>query len=206
MKADSAITFSGVCRERFMRMRKLHVFVLVLIAAVSLPVYLGLLQILGNFHTVAAGKLYRSAQPSAQDLVGYAQTLGIKSVINLRGPRPGEPWYDDEVRVSKELGLYHADAGISATQELSAAQVDELEKALRDAPAPLLLHCKSGADRTGLAAALYVLDIQHRPVETAARQLSWMYGHWPFWGSRTAAMDRTFEHAASLHAEVRLDH
>ncbi len=189
-----------------MRMRKLHVFVLVLIAAVSLPVYLGLLQILGNFHTVAAGKLYRSAQPSAQDLAGYAQTLGIKSVINLRGPRPGEPWYDDEVRVSKELGLYHADAGISATQELSTAQIEELEKALRDAPAPLLLHCKSGADRTGLAAALYVLDIQHRPVETAARQLSWMYGHWPFWGSRTAAMDRTFEHAASLHAEVRLDH
>ena len=189
-----------------MRIRKRHVIILVLIVAVSLPVYLGLLQILGNFHTVAAGKLYRSAQPSAQELAGYAQTLGIKSVINLRGPRPGEPWYDDEMRVSKELGLYHADVGISATQELSTAQIEELEKALRDAPAPLLLHCKSGADRTGLAAALYVLDIQHQPAENAAGQLSWMYGHWPFWGNRTAAMDRTLEHAVSLHPEVRPDH
>ncbi len=186
-----------------MRIPKLNVIFLVLILPASLPVYLGLLQIRGNFHTVAAGKLYRSAQPSAGDLAAYAQTFGIKSVINLRGRHPGEPWYEDEMRAANELGLYHIDFALSARRELTGAQLLGLEKALRDAPAPILIHCKSGADRTGLAAALYVLEIQHLPVAAAAAQLSLVYGHFPYFGSRSAAMDRTFEHAASLHSEDR---
>ncbi len=184
-----------------MKIRKLHVVFLVLVLPASLPVYLGLLQIGGNFHTVAAGKLYRSAQPSAGDLAAFVQTFGIKSVINLRGKHPGEPWYEDEMRASYELGLNHIDLALSAGRELSTAQLQALEKALREAPAPILIHCKSGADRTGLAAALYVLEIQHLPFEAAAAQLSWLYGHWPYFGSRSAAMDRTFEHAVSLYPE-----
>jgi protein tyrosine/serine phosphatase len=180
-----------------MKIRKLHVVLLILAFPASVLLYFGLLQIDGNFHTVVAGKLYRSAQPSARDLSAYAQTPGIKSIINLRGQHPGEPWYDDEVRVSNELGLFHVDIALSARRELSAAQLFSLEKAFRDAPPPILIHCKSGADRTGLAAALYVLEVLHLPVETAAAQLSWVYGHFPYLGSRSAAMDRTFEHVAA---------
>jgi protein tyrosine phosphatase (PTP) superfamily phosphohydrolase (DUF442 family) len=186
-----------------MRIRKSRIVFSVLILPVSLLLYLGGLQIAGNFHTVEAGRLYRSAQPSGSDIKTYAQTLGIKSVINLRGRHPGDPWYDDELRASNELGLYHADLALSATRELTAAQLRDLRKLLRDAPAPVLIHCKSGADRTGLAAALYVLDILHRPAQTAAGQLSWVYGHWPYFWSRSAAMDRSFEHAASLHSGAR---
>jgi protein tyrosine/serine phosphatase len=190
-----------------MKIRKLHVVFLILVFPASVLLYFGLLQIDGNFHTVAAGKLYRSAQPSAGDLAVYARTLGIKSVINLRGQHQGEPWYDDEMRVSNELGLFHADIALSARRELSAAQLSSLEKALRDAPAPILIHCKSGADRTGLAAALYVLEVLHLPVETASAQLSWVYGHWPYLGSGSAAMDRTFEHvAAGMHSEGQQEH
>lgn len=188
-----------------MKIRKLHVFLLILAFPASVLLYFGLLQIDGNFHTVVAGKLYRSAQPSSRDLSAYVRTLGIKSVINLRGQHHGEPWYDDELRVSNGLGLFHFDIALSARQELSAVQLSGLEKALRDAPAPILIHCKSGADRTGLAAALYVLEVQHLPVEAAAAQLSWVYGHWPYLGSRSAAMDRTFEHvAASLRSADHL--
>jgi protein tyrosine phosphatase (PTP) superfamily phosphohydrolase (DUF442 family) len=187
-----------------MRIRKVHLIFLVL-AIASLPAYLGLLQIVGNFHTVEAGKLYRSAQPSARDLAAYARVHGIKSVINLRGRHPGESWYEDEMRASNELGLYHADLALSARNELTETQLQELEKTLRDAPTPILVHCKSGADRTGLAAALYELDVQHRPVDDAAGQLSWRYGHWPYFWSRSGAMDRTFEHAAALHAQSRAD-
>ena len=190
-----------------MKIRKLHVVLLILAFPASVLLYFGLLQIDGNFHTVVAGKLYRSAQPSARDLSAYAQTPGIKSVINLRGQHPGDPWYDDEVRVSNELGLFHVDIALSAHQELSAAQLLGLEKAFRDAPPPILIHCKGGADRTGLAAALYVLEVLHLPVETAAAQLSWVYGHWPYLGSRSAAMDRTFEHvAAGLRSAGQHEH
>jgi protein tyrosine/serine phosphatase len=186
-----------------MRIRKLHLAFLVLIVPAAPSAYFGFLQAGGNFHAVAPGKLYRSAQPSARELADYAQAYGIKSVINLRGKHEGEPWYDDEMRISKEIGLHHIDLALSAGREPSAPQILELEKALRVAPGPILVHCKSGSDRTGLAAALYALKIEHLPVEAAAAQLSWVYGHWPYFWSRSAAMDRAFEHAVSLHSEDR---
>ncbi len=186
-----------------MRFRKHHLIFPILIFSASLALYLGLLQIDGNFHTVAVGRLYRSAQPTAGNLTAYAHAFGIKSIINLRGRHPGEPWYEDEMRVSNELGLHHIDLALSARRELSTAQLLELEKALREAPVPILVHCKSGADRTGLAAALYEFKVEHLPADAAAAQLSWVYGHWPYFRSRSAAMDRTFDHAVSLHSEDR---
>jgi len=42
---------------------------------------------------------------------------------------------------------------------------------------PALLHCKSGADRAGLMAALWLLIHRQRPVAEAARQLSFKYLH-----------------------------
>ena len=184
-----------------MRIRKLRLFFIAMIFPVSLLSYFGWLQASGNFHVVEAGHLYRSAQPGAEDLAAYAQSFGIKSVINLRGAHPGEAWYEDEMRASRELGLRHIDLALPARRELSDAQLFDLEKALSDAPAPILVHCRRGADRTGLAAALYVLDVQHLPAKAAAKQLSWVYGHWPYFPSGAAAMDRTFEHAERLHSE-----
>ena len=42
---------------------------------------------------------------------------------------------------------------------------------------PLLMHCKSGADRAGLMAALYLLIAENQPASVALRQLAWRYGH-----------------------------
>jgi protein tyrosine/serine phosphatase len=44
-------------------------------------------------------------------------------------------------------------------------------------PRPFLMHCKSGADRAGFAAALYLLLQGGATVEEARRQLSWRYLH-----------------------------
>ena len=42
---------------------------------------------------------------------------------------------------------------------------------------PILAHCKSGADRAGLFAALYLLIHKRRPVAEAKQQLALKYGH-----------------------------
>ncbi len=42
---------------------------------------------------------------------------------------------------------------------------------------PALMHCKSGADRAGLASALYLLLHKNAPVEEAIDQLHLRYGH-----------------------------
>jgi protein tyrosine/serine phosphatase len=157
--------------------------------------YFGVLKLAGNFHAVIAGELYRSAQPSGSDITDYARTYGIRSVLNLRGSHAGEAWYDEERAASTALGIDHIDLPLSADHELSDSQIETLAQAMATAPKPLLIHCKSGADRTGLAAALYLLRVRHLPPHEAGEQLSWIYGHLPIFGNRTAAMDETFEHA-----------
>jgi protein tyrosine/serine phosphatase len=42
---------------------------------------------------------------------------------------------------------------------------------------PVLVHCKSGADRTGFITAVYLMAIERRGPEEASAQLSWRYGH-----------------------------
>ena len=42
---------------------------------------------------------------------------------------------------------------------------------------PALIHCKSGSDRTGIAAALYRILILNQTVKEASDELHWSYGH-----------------------------
>jgi protein tyrosine/serine phosphatase len=64
-----------------------------------------------------------------------------------------------------------------------------LAEIYRTMRAPALIHCKSGADRAGLAAGLYVL-IQGGTTREAMRQLSWRFGH--IRQSKTGILDAFF--------------
>jgi protein tyrosine/serine phosphatase len=130
----------------------------------------------GNFHPIVKGEAYRSAQPDGDDLRRWATNTGIRSVINLRGSHEGTPWYDEEVVVSNELGLTHYDFGMSASKGLDPARAATLITLLRDAPKPVLIHCKAGSDRTGLASALYLADRGDGEM-LAEGQISLRYGH-----------------------------
>lgn len=150
------------------------------------------LQLTGNVHVVDPGRLYRSAQLNGDDLSAVLTRYGIRSVINLRGRNPGDAWYDDELRVTASHGVVHFDIGMGATSEPDAKVISRLMTALRTAPRPILVHCASGADRSGLAAALYERFIKGQSAEIAAGQLSFRYGHFPWLGSGTIAMDNAF--------------
>jgi protein tyrosine/serine phosphatase len=150
------------------------------------------LQIVGNVHVVEAGALYRSAQLNEGKLANVISAYGIKSVINLRGENRGSWWYDNEVEVTAAHGVSHFDVRMTALRDTDNATVTQLMETLRTAPRPLLIHCESGSDRTGLAAALYERFVKERPAEVAAGQISFRYGHFPWLGNRTIAMDRTY--------------
>jgi protein tyrosine/serine phosphatase len=164
---------------------------LVLIAAPPLG-WAGFLQLTGNVHTVEPHQLYRSAQLDGDDLEALVRREGIVTILNLRGAAPGEAWYDEELQATTAAGAQHLDLAMSATQQPDEKTLRRLIEILRTAPRPLLVHCNKGADRSGLAAALYeLLDANKSPAE-AARQLSFRYGHFPWLTSRSGAMDRTF--------------
>ena len=144
----------------------------------------------GNFHAVEPRLVYRSAQPGAEELRQMVLAHGIKSVLNLRGENTGKPWYDDEVRTARAVGIQHLDVRFSAYQTLSVQQMDEIIKLVDQAPKPMLIHCESGADRTGLVAALYRLSRGQSPA-VAEQELAPRYGHFAALVPRSAAMDRS---------------
>lgn len=155
----------------------LSALVVILLPAAAVGGYLGYLQVSGNFHTVIDKQLYRSAQPSAGDLADYVRRYGIRTVLNLRGANPNVGWYEAEVAESARLGVEHADFRMSASRELSSAEADTLERMMRSLPKPLLIHCQAGADRSGLAAAIYLSRIGGADFDTAGKQISLYYGH-----------------------------
>lgn len=129
----------------------------------------------GNYHEVLAGELYRSGQLAPEALARRVKLDGIRSVVNLRGPQTGRAWYDAEIAATQAMGIAHFDVPLLSSKPLSQADADQLVAVMRQAPKPMLVHCEGGADRTGLAVALY-LAASGRPLDEAARALSIRYG------------------------------
>jgi uncharacterized protein (TIGR01244 family) len=145
----------------------------------------------GNFRTVVAGRVYRSGQLSPERLRAEISEHGIRTVLNLQGRDRGEDVHDAEGPVCESAGATYIKVPLSAGQLPTPSRVERLVKALDSAQYPLLIHCRAGADRSGLVAALYLALREGVPPAQAHRtQLTWTMGHFPF---QAAAMDRFFE-------------
>jgi len=160
--------------------------------------YDALLFATGNVHTVVDGVLYRSAQLSKSQFEIVIHQHGIKSILNLRGGHLTDARYADEIDVSKQLGVTHFDYPISSRRRVTPEQIADILSIVRSAPKPLLVHCRSGADRSGLVSALFLLDAERADPAEADRQLSLIYGHFPYLLSKTVAMDQSFWEFAGL--------
>jgi protein tyrosine phosphatase (PTP) superfamily phosphohydrolase (DUF442 family) len=134
-----------------------------------------------NFGVVAPGLVYRAAQPGPE-LSRWVKTYGVASILNLRGGSPRDPAYANEERVTRTQGVAFYDFPMSATRRPSRRELLVLIDLFQRCRYPLLVHCKSGADRTGLASAVYLLVKQGEPPARALREFSLHYGHVPLLG------------------------
>lgn len=141
-----------------------------------------------NRHRVA-GSLWRSAQPAPHDIAQFAQQ-GVRTIVNLRGGREHGSW-----QLQKEACDRHGIELVEfVVRSREAPDRDTIlgAKAFFDAIAyPAVLHCKSGADRAGFLAALYLILHEAQSVAEATRQLSLRYGHFRF--AKTGILDAFFE-------------
>ena len=152
-----------------------------------------------NWGVVEAGRLYRSNHPLPWQLAQAKRRHGLRTVLNLRGNRPvcGS---DVLGRArAQSLGLVHADAPFESRGAPHKDRIQRLAALFAELPEPILIHCKSGADRTGLVAGIWLL-LQGRPVDAAIAQLHWRFGHLA--ASKTGILDAFFrDYAAFLAAQ-----
>ena len=152
-----------------------------------------------NFAEVIPGRLYRSNHPTPARLTAAARRLQLRTLINLRGPRfCGSDALSRET--ASRLGLEHVDMPFESRGAPHRDRILRFAGIWRDLETPALMHCKSGADRAGLAAGLAILFEGGR-AEDALRQLSWRFGHWS--RARTGILDAFFVRYA-VEAEGRL--
>jgi len=145
----------------------------------------------GNFHAITPGEAYRSSQMDRDELEHYIRKYAICSVINLQGRHDGKGWYTEENDVCRETGIRHYDLNMTSDQAPSESEIKALLDIYETAPRPVLIHCQAGADRSGLAAALWKVAVDGAPKSEAQKQLSVLLGHVPI--GPTRALDEFIE-------------
>lgn len=143
-----------------------------------------------NVAAVAPGRLYRSNHPTPRRLLRLTRRLGLRTVINLRGQtRSGSDALSRQA--AAQLGLDFIDMALESRGAPQRDRILRLHEIYRTMRAPALIHCKSGADRAGLAAGLYIL-FEGGSAADAMRQLSLRFGH--IRQARTGILDAFFLH------------
>ncbi|MCL5775852.1 sulfur transferase domain-containing protein [Limibaculum sp. FT325] len=142
--------------------------------------------------------LWRSAQPAPHNLRRF-RAAGGRTVVTLRGGLTFGS-LPIEREACARLGLDFRSftlrsRGLPGRDELAA-----LDRFFHDIERPVLLHCKSGADRAGFAAALWLMLVEGAPVAVARRQLSLRFGH--VRQSKTGVLDAFFD-AYAREGEAR---
>ncbi len=137
-----------------------------------------------NKHQVAPG-VFRAAQPAPHHIRKFAEEGG-KTVLYLRHGIEFGSWQLEKDACARH-GLKLVQVSLKSRELPPRKMLIELAKVYRAAERPVLFHCKSGADRTGLAGALWRLIVEESTIEEAREQLSPKYGH--FRSSRTGILD-----------------
>lgn len=170
---------------------KKRLFLLVFIPAIVAGAYIANILLSGNFQPITEGEAYRSGQLNDASLERYLKEYRIKSVLNLRGENRGMDWYEDEIATCKRLSVRHYDLAMNSTGRPNPDVLEKLMAIFSEAPRPILIHCRSGSDRSGLVAALWKVIVDGEPKEVAQKQLSIRYGHFPV--GQTSVLDDFFK-------------
>ncbi len=128
-----------------------------------------------NFAEVVPGKWYRSNHPTPGRIARLVRRHGIRTILNLRGER-----YCGSEALSRaaaeRLGLDHLYMAFESRGAPHRERILRFHGIWQTVTTPVLMHCKSGADRAGLASGLVVMFEGGTAAEALA-QLSWRFGH-----------------------------
>ena len=112
---------------------------------------------LKNFEQVEPS-LYRGAQPNEEGFRELAK-LGVHTVVDLRGSGGRS---SKEADIVAGLGMQYVNVPLDGFRAPTREQVSKLLGILENqSGAPVFVHCRRGADRTGTILALYRVEHDH---------------------------------------------
>ncbi|WP_414475699.1 fused DSP-PTPase phosphatase/NAD kinase-like protein [Microvirga sp. M2] len=141
-----------------------------------------------NRHQVS-DRLWRSAQPMPHQIAWFA-AQGVRTVVNLRGGREYGSW-PLEQEACERYGISLVEFVLRSREPPDRDTLLSAKKLFLNLQYPVLVHCKSGADRAGLFAALYLLGHEGCSAGAAMRQLALRYGHLRY--AKTGILDAFLE-------------
>jgi uncharacterized protein (TIGR01244 family) len=142
-------------------------------------------------------RAWRMNQPYPSD-IDWAARQGIRTVITTRhDPRHGGHALEREA--CERQGLTYVTLPFFSREAPSRAAIADAAALLASVEYPILIHCKSGADRAGFLSALYLIVEEGVPVAEARHQLSLRHFH--FRTSRTGILDAVFDAYVAAHPD-----
>jgi uncharacterized protein (TIGR01244 family) len=153
-----------------------------------------------NMHRVSP-RMYRSAQLAPYQIAALARR-GIKTIVNLRGARDCGSYLLQKEACARH-GITLIDYPLSSRDAPRKTDMRKLQEIFARIEYPALMHCKSGSDRAGLGAALFLAIAENRPIAEAMRQLHVKYGHLKH--AKTGVLDHFFETYLKRNAEAPID-
>jgi hypothetical protein len=176
LPADS----ESIARATKARGRKVFAAIAAAIIALTTTAYVALMAG-GNFGVVDPGTVYRSAQPTSS-IEQIIRDRRLASILNLRGGTLANSWYSAEVHAARALHVDFYDFPMSATRRPTRRELLTLIDIFGRCRYPLLIHCKSGSDRTGLATALYLMIVRGVGPREALGSFTLRHAHVPLFG------------------------
>lgn len=129
-----------------------------------------------NFHRVS-DECYRSAQPTMEQLERYSKKYGIKTIVNLKGENPSGAYFQFEKEKCEDLGLNLVNVSVYSRAIPTKDRIASAKRVFESVEYPIWMHCKAGADRTGIYATLYQYFRKHIPVGETNQLKLFPFGH-----------------------------
>jgi Tyrosine phosphatase family len=162
-----------------------------------------------NFGTVESGRVYRCARPGT-DLPRLVETYQLASVLDferglLAKSLGAESWCIAQVRGDHERNIDYFQFPIPFDRRPLREELLALITLFERGRYPLLIHCDTGADRTGLAVGIYLMAIRNDHPQRAFREaFAPRFGHVAILG--TGHLHEPFREYADWLREGGFDH
>jgi tyrosine-protein phosphatase SIW14 len=127
---------------------------------------------LPNFGHVS-DSLFRGAQPTPEGIRALRE-MGVSVVVNFRNEND-DAWERREV---ESAGMKYVSIPWRGSDMPSNRQVVQFLDLVRGNPdAKIFVHCKAGADRTGVMVAAYRIAVEHEAVDEAVAEMHHYHYH-----------------------------